>query len=107
MGVVSIKSTQNNLARICLAIAIRVAQQHEIRFLREINALGRQLKPDRQVNVIHEYGFLVRFSVAIRVLVNEDFVIRHLITRTIVRVSRTDRHPKPALVVEGHLHRIC
>ena len=50
-------------------------------------------------------GF-VRFAIAIGVFENEQLVIGPRAAGEIVRVGRHRRDPQPALVVEGHLHRL-
>ena len=105
--VVGIKAAQNDFAGIRFAVAVGVAQEHEIGLLGEIGALGSELEADRQMQMIGENGLLVRFSIPVGVLVDQDFVVGHCVTGTIMRVSWSHGDPEASLVVEGHLKRVC
>src|SRR5690606_29890654 len=88
-----------------LAIAVGIRKQYEIGTLRNVYALGSDLKSDGQVQTIRKYSLLIRFAVVVRVFKDEDFVIGFGITWLPMRVRGHDCHPKTPLIIKRHLHR--
>ena len=106
VSVVGVEAGEHHFFGVGLVVAILVREEDKVRLLGNIDAAGRELKADRQVQLIGENGFLVRLPVAVGVLIDEDLVIRLRIAGTVVRVGGHHGNPEPALVVKGKLHRI-
>ena len=104
--VMRVKAAEDDLATVGFVIAIGVLEQHEVGFLGNIDALGRKLDADGQVQLVGEDGFLVRLAVAIGVFINEDLVVRQRVAGAVVRVGGHGGDPEAALVVKGELHGI-
>ena len=106
MRVMGVKPTHQNFHAVGTIITVIVNQQTQVRLLRDIHPLGRNLKTNRKLQFVRKYNLFVRPSVPVRVLVNQQFVVRLGITRPPVRIRRRNRHPQPPPIVETHLHWI-
>ena len=102
--VVRVEAVQDELLAVRLAVLVVVDEQGEVGLLREVDAFGRDLEADGQVQAVGEHAPLVGAAVAVGVLEDEQLVVRSGIARAVVRVGRRRRDPEAALAVEGHLH---
>ena len=101
-----VEAVHEDLHAVRRVVVVGVDQQAEVGLLRQIDALGRQLEADGQVQTAGEDRLLVGLPVVIGVLEDDELVIGPGISRAIVRVAGHHRDPEASLVVEGHLHRV-
>ena len=106
MGIVIIKTAEEDLSLVDLVIPIGVAQQHEMRALGQVDPFACQFKAGRQVEAVGKHCLLVRLSVAVQILVDEQFVIGTRISRLVMRVTGHGRNPQSTGVVKGHLYGV-
>lgn len=106
MGVVIVKAAQHHLAHIRHAVSVRVSQQHQMIALRDINAFRRELERKRKVQAPRKNRLFIRQPITIRVLENQNFIVRLWITGTPLRITRHRRNPKPTLRVETDFARL-
>ena len=106
MGVMVVKTTQDNLPAVDLVVEVIIPQQHEIAPLRHVHPVGCELETKRQVQVIHKHLFLVSLAVVVGVLEDDQLVVRFCIARFEVRISWHRRHPETPPIVESQLRRI-
>ena len=100
MGIVVIKTTQQDFFFIRLVVAIGVAIQHQISALGYIYTFRGDLKSVGQVQSSCKDYLFVGFTVSIGIFKNNEFIIGPFITGFIVRVTRHSSDPKPAFIVE-------
>ena len=106
VGVVVIKSTEENFFAVCLIVSIFIDEQHQVISLRNIHSFGGNLKSNRNVQIVGKRGLLVCFAVIIGVFKNNQLVCRSFIPRLVVRIAWHGRHPESSFVVKGDLHGI-
>ena len=66
----------------------------------------RNLKSDRDVEVVREIDLLVRFTIVVGILEDDQLVAREGVAYTVMGITGHGRDPQPPLVVEGHLNRV-
>ena len=101
-----IKPAQDDLLCIGLVVAVCVGVQHQVGALRYINALRRQLKADREVQLVGKDRLLVGLAIVVGVFQDDDLVVWLRITRFPVRVRWHGGHPKAPFVIEGQLNGV-
>ena len=106
VGVVVIKSTEENFFAVCLIVSILIYEQYQVISLRNIHPFGGNLKSNRNVQIVCKCGLLVCFAVIIGVFKNNQLVCRSFVPRLVVRVARHGGYPESSLVVKGDLHGI-
>jgi hypothetical protein len=88
-----VKAVHENFHAVGLVVLVVIDEQAEVRLLRKINTLRRQLEADGQMQSARENGLLVRASVAVRVLEDEQLVVgpfrAALMLRLICRFTST------------------
>jgi len=103
VGVVGIETVEQDFHLVSMIVAVGVLEQHQERFLREVDSFGGQFETDRHVQSIGKDGFFVRASVAVGVFVDQDHVVGFGVTRFVVWVTRQGRDPQTTFVVKSHL----
>ena len=105
--VVVVEPAEDEFRLVDLVVAVFVLEQDEAAAaLREVDALGRELEADGQVQVVGEDRLLVRLAAAGGVFQDNQLVVGPRVARPVVGIGRHDGDPEAALVVEGHLDRL-
>ena len=91
--IVIIKAAQQHLLGVILVIAIGIAQKNKTATLRHVHAIMRDLKPHRYVQVTGKHRLLVGLSVVVRVLQNQQLILRLRIADAVVGIARHRSHP--------------
>ena len=91
--IVIVKPAQQHLLGVILVIAIGIAQKNKTATLRHVHAVMRDLKPHRDVQVTGKHRLLVGLSVVVRVLQDQQLILRLRIADAVVRIARHRSHP--------------
>ncbi len=91
-------------ALVGFAVAVGIAQEHQVRLLRDVDAAVAELEAGRNVEAVREHRRLVGASIAVGVLEDNQLVVG-LLARQHVRIRRRRQHPQAALRVERHRER--
>lgn len=106
VSVVRVKAMQQQLFAVGFVIAVFIHQQDQIRLFGDIDAFGRDLEADGQMQAVGEGGLLVGATIAIGVFEDDQFVVRRGVAGFPMRVAGHDGDPEAALVVEAELDGI-
>lgn len=88
-----------------LAVAIGVFKKPKIRRLGHQHSPIPMFKSGRAMEVIGKGGHLVGLAIAIGILKDQQLIVHRLFGLK-VGIGWPNRHPKAALGVPGHLHRV-
>ena len=91
--IVIVKPAQQHFLGVVLIIAIGVAQENKAAALRHVYTIMRDFKPHRDVQVTGKYRLLVGLSVVVRVLQDQQLILRLRIADAVVRIARHRSHP--------------
>ncbi len=106
VGVVVVKSAEYDFFRVGPVVPIAVRKKLEVGALGYVNAFRRQLKADREVEIVCPDLDRIGTSVAVRVFKYEQFVVGPGVPGFIMRIGRHSGNPEPAGIVKGHLYRV-
>ena len=104
VGVVVVKSTEDDLFRVVFIVAVGVFQQNEATALGNVDAFGCDFESDRDMEIAGEGRLFVGFAVVVRVFEDDEFVGGFGVADTVVRVAGHGGNPEAAFVIEGELH---
>ncbi len=103
VAVLCAEAVKNDFARVRHVVTIRVLRENDVRLLRDIRPAVAQFEPRRHVQFVRKHRVRVRPPVAVRVLENDQLVVRVLV-RQPLWIRRHRGHPKPALRIERDRH---
>ncbi len=105
VGVAHAEAAVDDLRRVGAIVAVGVDEPQEVGRLAEVDAVGVDREPRRDVEPLGEHGPAVRPPVPVRVLEDQQLAAGP-VARQQVRVGGRAEHPQPPACVEGHGERV-